>query len=74
MTPHRIVMTSAEAATYLGISQDRLQRWRRSGEGPRFLAWGRRTVRYRLTDLDSWLNSNPSAGNTAEAYQMLQRR
>ncbi len=64
------VLRPYEAALYLGVTLDMLQRWRTDGIGPRFLPWGRRTVRYRMKDLDEWLESQRTAGNTAEAARM----
>jgi hypothetical protein len=64
------VLRPDEAAEYLGVTLDMLQRWRTAGRGPRFLPWGRRTVRYRIRDLGDWLDSQRTAANTAEASNM----
>jgi predicted DNA-binding transcriptional regulator AlpA len=48
-------IVNAEAAAHmLGISSITLARWRVVGGGPKFLKLGR-SVRYRLTDLETWL-------------------
>ena len=70
MTPTTEVLKPGEAAAYLGVSTDMLQRWRTSGGGPAFITWGRRTVRYRMADLKAWVESQPAATNTAEAARM----
>lgn len=44
-------------ATRLGVSRSTLQTWRYSGRGPRFIKLGR-MVRYRVADVDAYLNSN----------------
>lgn len=62
---------TADAADYLGLTPQALKHWRQRGGGPRFLVWGRRTVRYRLVDLDNWLEDQPTAGNQAEAVRIL---
>jgi hypothetical protein len=49
------------------------KRWRSTGQGPRYLVWGRRTIRYRMVDLDHWLEDQPTAGNVTEALQLLRR-
>lgn len=69
-TPTAEVLRPDQAAAYLGITPDMLKRWRIAGTGPVFMAWGRRTVRYRLSDLDAWIASQPAATNTAEAARM----
>jgi predicted DNA-binding transcriptional regulator AlpA len=66
------VLRPDAAAEYLGITLDMLQRWRTAGTGPRFMPWGHRTVRYRIRDLDDWLDAQRTAANTAEAARMRQ--
>ena len=70
MTPNTEVLKPSEAAAFLGVSTDMLQRWRTSGGGPAFITWGRRTVRYRMADLKAWVKAQPAATNTAEAARM----
>ena len=70
---HAEVLRPDEAAEYLGVTLDMLQRWRTAGNGPCFLPWGRRTVRYRIRDLDDWLDGQRTATNTAEAIMMRRR-
>ena len=67
------VLRPDEAAAYLGVTRDMLQRWRTAGTGPAFLSWGPRTVRYRIRDLDNWLDAQDTVGNTAEAARMRRR-
>lgn len=71
MTPTVQVLPPSAAAEYLGTSEAMLKRWRSCGSGPRFLVWGRRTVRYRLADLDRWLEAQPTAGNVEEAIRLM---
>jgi len=51
------------AASFLGISRRQLERWRMTGEGPRFVRMGRKCVRYRIKDLMSFQESH-LASNT----------
>ena len=44
-------------ASRLGVSRSTLQSWRYSGRGPRFIKL-RRMVRYRVTDVNAYLNAN----------------
>ncbi len=67
------VLLPPQAAAYLGVTSSQLQKWRHDGIGPPFLPWGRRTIRYRVDDLDKWLRSQCSVLNTAEAAQHLRK-
>lgn len=54
-----VCVTTAEAANYLGISQSWLRQARMRGrkDAPPFVRIGR-AVRYRIQDLDDWLEVN----------------
>jgi len=47
--------TEKEAAGLLGFSVRTLQAWRVRGGGPQFVKVSARCVRYRQSDLDSWV-------------------
>jgi len=51
------VLKTDAAAEYLSLSRGRLAKLRWAGGGPKFVRVGR-TVLYRLTDLDTWLDLN----------------
>ena len=48
------LLDTGEAAAYLHLSPRTLERYRVTGEGPRFLKLGRRVL-YRRADLDTWI-------------------
>ena len=48
------LLATGEAAALVGLSPRTLERYRVTGEGPRFLKLGRRVVYPRL-ELDNWL-------------------
>ena len=48
------LLTVEEAAMRLKISKHTLNRWRVTGEGPPFIKYGPRLVRYRDAALDEW--------------------
>lgn len=48
------LLTEREAAAFLKLSPNTLSVWRSQGYGPPYLKLGRRTVRYRMTDLAAW--------------------
>ena len=50
------LLTTEEAAEYLRLSPRTLERYRVTGEGPRFLKVGRR-VFYRQSAFDHWLKN-----------------
>ncbi|MGO1971582.1 MAG: helix-turn-helix transcriptional regulator [Propionibacteriaceae bacterium] len=54
------VLDSAAAANYLGVGHSTIREWRYLGTGPRY-AKIRRLVRYRVVDLDQWLEDQVRA-------------
>lgn len=47
-----------QAAPYIGTTPGTLAQWRYLGKGPKYLRLpGSRTILYRKTDLDAWLDS-----------------
>lgn len=51
----RILLTTADAARLLGYSPRALEGWRLRGGGPCFVRISARSVRYRRSDLDAWI-------------------
>ena len=49
------LLTESEAAKYLSLTNRALQAWRCQGRGPRFVKISARAVRYRLEDLERWV-------------------
>lgn len=51
------LMTVSEAASYCRLSRPTLDRYRMTGEGPRFAKFGqgKGAVRYRKEDVDAWI-------------------
>jgi excisionase family DNA binding protein len=52
-----------DAADYLGVHFTTLYRWRRDGIGPKCTRHGRRPYRYKISDLDAWLNGDHAKDN-----------
>ena len=50
-----LALSTPQAADYLGISPRTLEDWRFRGGGPVFRKIGKRLVRYRVDDLDAFL-------------------
>lgn len=51
-----LMLDTKKAANYLGLSVATLEAWRTRGGGPVFLKLGK-AVRYRIADLESFLNA-----------------
>jgi predicted DNA-binding transcriptional regulator AlpA len=49
------------AARYVGVSAAVMRLWRSRGEGPRHFKAGEKLVRYRRSDLDTWIEERLSA-------------
>jgi predicted DNA-binding transcriptional regulator AlpA len=54
-----------EAASILCYSVRALQNWRHRGGGPDFVKVSARSIRYRRTDLDTWIASR-TVSNTSQ--------
>jgi excisionase family DNA binding protein len=52
-----------EAAKRLGVTARTLANWRWQGRGPRFVRVGRK-IRFRLSDLAAWLDTQTRASTT----------
>ena len=61
------ILTTNEAANYCRLGKPTLERFRISGDGPRYCKLGG-AVRYRRIDLDAWLESRLTR-STSEAAQ-----
>lgn len=51
------ILTVNDASEFLRVHVRTLERWRQTGEGPRYVKMGRR-VGYRRNDLEDWLEAN----------------
>lgn len=64
VSPPAAVMTTPEAAAYLHVQPTTLEQWRWNGKSPRFVKIGR-SVRYRIADLDAFLDERVFSSTTA---------
>jgi predicted DNA-binding transcriptional regulator AlpA len=53
-----------DVAEQLGVSRKALERWRCTGEGPRFVRLGHKTVRYRLEDIEAFIGTKVMISTT----------
>jgi predicted DNA-binding transcriptional regulator AlpA len=56
-TLHSGLLTQAEAAEYLQVSERTLEKWRVQGIGPAFVKMNLRRVAYRECDLIEWVEA-----------------
>jgi predicted DNA-binding transcriptional regulator AlpA len=59
------LLNETQAADILCYSVRALQNWRHRGGGPRFVKVSARSVRYRYSDLVSWIESR-TVSNTSQ--------
>ncbi|HQQ00981.1 MAG TPA: helix-turn-helix domain-containing protein [bacterium] len=55
-------LTQKETAEELRVSPRTLEKWRRSGRGPRFIRYSQRAIRYDRDDVRQWAESRKSGG------------
>jgi len=61
---NEVLLTVEEAAARLKISKHTLNRWRVTGEGPPFLKYGPRLVRYTEGMLEEWAQEHRFASTS----------
>ncbi len=54
----RALLVPEEAAVLLGVPMSRLKKWRTTGLGPPFVRISAQTIRYRLKELEEFLEPN----------------
>jgi excisionase family DNA binding protein len=59
------VLTTAEAARYVRLGKPTIERFRLTGEGPKYCKLGG-AVRYRRCDLDEWLQTRLIRSTSAQ--------
>ncbi len=59
-----VMLTVEDAAARLKISKHTLNRWRVTGEGPPFVKYGPRLVRYIDSVLDEWAKTRLKASTS----------
>lgn len=57
----RVWVAPDGAAEYLSVSARILEDWRRAGTGPAWHRAGGRLIRYRLSDIDAWVEAQRGA-------------
>ncbi len=50
-----VLLTPAEVAGRLGCTPKVIERWRGTGDGPRFVRLSRKTIRYRAEDVEAFV-------------------
>ena len=52
------LLDEQQASELIGVTPRALQAWRQKGRGPSYVRISSRCVRYRLSDLNSWIDSH----------------
>lgn len=60
--PAPLAVTTAQAASMLGVSAGTMRNWRTQGTGPQYLTVSQNKVIYRVADLEAWLDALPKVG------------
>ena len=61
-----VLLNEKQISRLLGVTPRALQSWRQTGRGPRFVRISNRCIRYRLDDIDDWLESRLSTETNEE--------
>lgn len=56
-----LVVSERDAARLVGLSPSSLRRQRNEGTGPRAIWLSDRKLGYRMTELEAWVDSRPTA-------------
>lgn len=59
------ILTPREVATEYRLAERTLANWRALKQGPRYLKFGKRAVRYRRTDLEAFIAGGADEGKAA---------
>ena len=65
ITENKSILTEKEAALIVGMSVPWMQRKRWEGGGPPYVKYDR-AVRYRLEDLQAWVDAHAGRQNTSQ--------
>jgi predicted DNA-binding transcriptional regulator AlpA len=60
------ILTTDQAAARLALGRSTLEKWRCTGNGPKFIKLGLRRVGYHTVDLDEWIAARPRRASTSE--------
>jgi predicted DNA-binding transcriptional regulator AlpA len=52
------LLTERQVAEKTGLSMKTLQAWRWQGNGPQYVKFGKRSVRYQVGDVLDWIKTN----------------
>jgi predicted DNA-binding transcriptional regulator AlpA len=66
MNPDELLDTKQTAA-WLGVAPITLEIWRSKERGPAYVIMGTRSIRYRRTDVQTWLTAQTRQPTTATA-------
>lgn len=59
------MLSPAQVAEWTGLNQNTLRYWRWKGQGPKWFRLGAKTVKYRASDVQAWLDEAYAETNGA---------
>jgi predicted DNA-binding transcriptional regulator AlpA len=71
MAATEIYLTEEEFADRYHLGRRTAQRWRQTGEGPRWVRLGQRRILYRLSDIEEWTAARTFDHRAAELARSL---
>jgi predicted DNA-binding transcriptional regulator AlpA len=63
----QVILDPKRVATILGISTRTLERYRSAGKGPPYTKIGGKLIRYRQSDVETWIQQNLSYSTSENA-------
>jgi predicted DNA-binding transcriptional regulator AlpA len=64
-----VYLSEEEFSSRYGIARRTLQRWRTTGDGPAFVRFGARHIKYRVSDIEAWAAARTYSSAAAELAQ-----
>lgn len=61
------ILSTAEVAKWIGVSENTMRFWRWDGRGPKWFKIGAKIVKYRESDVVAWINEQYDAANPNSA-------
>ena len=60
------ILSTVQVASWVGVTENTLRYWRWDGRGPRWFRLGAKTVKYKASDVQDWLDQKYADVNDPE--------
>jgi predicted DNA-binding transcriptional regulator AlpA len=68
--PQSDLLTTGEAASFLGVAESTLNKWRMAGNGPRYAKLGA-LVKYRVADLHAFVETRTRQSTATDGVPLV---